>query len=150
LRARFEEIVAQSKERITAVRLLITGLTDAHAELNRDPEEVRNEAISVANDCGGGLLWIERVRVATSPRLDRAALVIRDDPFGEVLRSLDSLRADPATLGQLGAVEELRKRLPSEVGGGIDPIALDPVALATALDEAEGLLLARLAATEAV
>ena len=150
LRTRFEGIVAQAKERITAVRLLITGLTDAHAELNRDPEEVRNEAISLANECGAGLLWIERVRVATLPRLDRADLLTRDNPFGEVLRSLDSLRADPASLGQLGAVEELRKKLPSEVGEGIDPIALDPVALATALDEAEGLLLARLAATEAV
>lgn len=150
LRARFEEVIAQSKERITAVRLLITGLTDAHAELNRDPEEVRNEAISLANECGGGLLWIERVRVATLPRLDRAALLTRDDPFGEVLRSLASMRADPGTLGQLGAVEELRKKLPSEVGEGIDPIALDAAMLSTALDEAEGLLLARLAATEAV
>jgi DNA repair exonuclease SbcCD nuclease subunit len=150
LRNRFEEVIAHTKERITAVRLLITGLTDIHAELNRDPEQVRSEVISLANECGGGLLWIERVRVATSPRLDRAALLKRDDPFGEVLRILDSMRADASSLSQLDAVEELRKKLPSEIGEGSDPIATDTAALAIALDEAEGLLLARLAATEAV
>jgi DNA repair exonuclease SbcCD nuclease subunit len=150
LRSRFEEVVAQAKERITAVRLLITGLTDVHAELNRDPEQVRNEVISLANECGGGLLWIERVRVATSPRLDRAAWLKRDDPFGEVLRILGSMRTDASSLSQLEAVEELRKKLPSGIGEGSDPIALDTPALAVALDEAEGLLLARLAATEAV
>jgi hypothetical protein len=129
---------------------LITGLTDIHAELNRDPEQVRNEVISLANECGGGLLWIERVRVATSPRLDRSALLKRDDPFGEVLRILDSMRADASSLNQLDAIAELRKKLPSEIGEGSDPIAMDTPALTIALDEAEGLLLARLAATEAV
>lgn len=150
LRKRLEETVAEAKERVTAVRLLISGLTDAHAELNRDPEQVRNEAISLANECGAGLLWIERVRIATSPRLDRAGLLKRDDPFGEVLRILDSMRTDPSALSQLDAVEELRKKLPSDIGEGIDPIALSNEALAIALDEAEGLLLARLSTTEAV
>ena len=149
LRFRLGEVVAEAKERVTAVRLLITGHTDAHAELNRDPEAARNEAISIANEWSG-LLWIERVRVATLPRIDRHALIMRDDPIGEVARVLDSMRSEVAKLSQLPAVEELRKKLPNEIAEGSDPIALDAATLSTALEEAEGLLLARLSAMEAV
>jgi DNA repair exonuclease SbcCD nuclease subunit len=149
LRFRLGEVVAEAKERVTAVRLLITGHTDAHAELNRDPEAARNEAISIANEWSG-LLWIERVRVATLPRIDRHALIMRDDPIGEVTRVLDSMRSDVAGLSRLPVVEELRKKLPNEIAEGSDPIALDAATLSTALEEAEGLLLARLSALEAV
>lgn len=149
LRGRLEETLLQAKERISAVRLLISGQTEAHAELNRDPDEVRNAVISIANEWTG-LLWIERVRVATSPRIDRAALLRRDDPVGEVLRILDGLRADPTSIAALGSVEDLRKKLPSEISESAEPIALDAATLGLALEEAEGLLLARLAALEAV
>jgi DNA repair protein SbcD/Mre11 len=149
LRFRLGEVVAEAKERVTAVRLLITGHTDAHAELNRDPEAARNEAISIANEWSG-FLWIERVRVATLPRIDRHALIMRDDPIGEVARVLDSMRSDVASLSQLPVVEELRKKLPNEIAEGSDPITLDAATLSTALEEAEGLLLARLSALEVV
>lgn len=149
LRWRLEEAIVAAKERISAVRLLITGQTDAHAELNRDPDDVRSGAISVANEWSG-LLWIERVRVATTPRLDRHAVARRDDPIGEVLRILDGLRSDPATIASLSVVEELRKKLPSEIAEGAEPITLDAATLGLALEEAEGLLLARLSALEAV
>ncbi|MBV9075317.1 MAG: DNA repair exonuclease [Acidobacteria bacterium] len=150
LRSELEETVACARDRVTAVRLRISGLTDAHVELNRDPEQVRHQAISLANEYGSGLLWIERVQVATLPRLDRRALLTRDDPVGEVVRMLDAMRADPALLAQLAAVEELRKKLPNELFEGTQPISFDSTTLAAALDEADGLLLARLSELEAV
>lgn len=149
LRARLEEAVAQAKERISAVRLLITGQTEAHAELNRDPEEIRNAAISIANEWAG-LLWIERVRVATSPRIDRETLLRRDDPIGEVARTLLTMRSCSPTLTELPAVAELRRKLPNEITEGVDPISLDAASLGAALEEAEGLLLARLSTLEAM
>src|SRR6266478_2816187 len=83
LRARFGALFLESKDRVTAVRLRIVGGTDAHSELNRDAEQVRNEAISIANECGNGLFWVERVQLATQPRWDRKTLMKRDDPIGE-------------------------------------------------------------------
>jgi DNA repair exonuclease SbcCD nuclease subunit len=150
LRLQLEEVVAKAKERVSAVRLRITGLSDAHAELNRDPEEVRSQAISIANECGGGLLWIERVTVATSPRIDRNALLLRDDPIGEVVRVLAAMREDSAGIAELDTIEELRKKLPNEIAEGPEPVALDAATLGLAMEEAEGLLLARLSALEAV
>ena len=149
LRARFEEAAIQAKERISAVRVLISGHTEAHAELNRDPEETRNVAISIANEWAGSL-WVERVRVATSPVIDRGALLRRDDPIGEVARTLLTMRNASPALAELPAIAELRRKMPNELSEGTDPITLDVEVMGAALEEAEGLLLARLSNLESV
>jgi DNA repair exonuclease SbcCD nuclease subunit len=148
LRDRLEALLSGAQERVTAVRLSIVGATDAHSELNRDPEQARNEAISIANECGNGLLWIERLQIATLPRLDRNALLKRDDPIGEIVRIVAALRQDPTSLVSWEAIAELQNKLPSGLADGAEPIKLDAATLSTALEEAEALLLARLAASE--
>ena len=148
LRTALGSVVLQAKERVTAVRLKISGATDAHAELNRDPDQVRNESISVANECGNGLLWIERVQVATLPRFDRASLLMRDDPVGEIVRIVAALRSNPAGFDDFTSIQELRKKLPPDIAEGAEPITLDVPAMIAALEEAEGLLLGRLSVVE--
>jgi DNA repair exonuclease SbcCD nuclease subunit len=148
LRARVVTLFSESKDRVTAVRLRIVGATDAHSELNRDAEQVRNEAISIANECGNGLFWVERVQLATQPRWDREELLKRDDPIGEVVRIVAALREDAATVANWSSIVELQNKLPAELAEGAEPIKLDVDALRTAIEEAEGLLLARLLASE--
>lgn len=148
LRTVLGRLLAQEKDRVTALRLRITGSTDADAELSRNPEQVRAEAISVANEFSSGLLWIERVQIGTVPKVDRKALLQRDDPIGEVARIAADLRRDPASLANWNVIAELEKKLPGEVVEGAEPIALDSAAMSAALEEAEGLLLARLSAME--
>ena len=150
LRTRLEELLSQCKERVTAVRLRLSGTTDAHAELSRDREQVRHEAISIANECGNGLLWLERVQVATSPRLNRDELLKREDPIGEIVRIIAALRQDPATVASWEGIAELQSKLPNEVADGVEPVKLDSVMLSTAIEEAEGVLLSRLSALEFV
>ena len=150
LRIELEGMLSQSKERVTAVRLRIVGTTEAHAELSRDLEQVRHEAISIANECGNGLFWVERVQVATSPRLNRDDLLKRDDPIGEVVRIIATLRQDPASLANWDAIAELQKKLPDEVADGAEPVKLDVLTLSTAIEEAEAVLLSRLSALEAL
>lgn len=144
LRTAFGGLLLQTKERVTAVRLRIQGTTDAHTELNRDPDQVRNEAISIANECGNGLLWIERVQLATLARLDRESLLTRDDPLGEIVRTFAALRGDPASIANISSIQELQKKLPIDLSEGPEPIELEAHSLIAALNEAEDLLLARL------
>jgi DNA repair protein SbcD/Mre11 len=144
-----EAMLSQSRERVTAVRLRILGTTDAHAELSRDLEQVRHEAISIATESGKGLFWVERVEVSTSPRLNRDELLKRDDPIGEVVRILASLRKDPSALASCSAIAELQKKLPDELTNGPEAVKLDVAALSAAIDEAEGVLLSRLSGLEA-
>jgi len=148
LRTRLEKVHAHDKQRVTALRLRLEGTTHAHAGLSRDPEQVRNEAISIANECGGGLFWVERVQQATSPVLNRDDLLKRDDPLGEVVRITATLRQDPAGLASWDAIAELQKKLPEEVAGGVEPVKIDVPTLSKAIEEAEGVLLSRLSALE--
>jgi exonuclease SbcD len=148
LRNGIEEMLSQNKKRVTAVRLRVLGTTDAHAELSRDLEQVRHEAISIANECGNGLLWVERVEVRTVPPLNRDELLKRDDPIGEVVRIIDTLRQDPVSLASWDAIAELQKRLPDDAADGGGPVKLDALMLSTAIEEAEGVLLSRLSALE--
>jgi DNA repair exonuclease SbcCD nuclease subunit len=150
LRIELEGMLPQSKERVTAVRLRILGTTEAHAELSRDLEQVRHEAISIANECGDGLFWVERVQVATSPRLNRDDLLKRDDPIGEVVRIIATLRQDPASLASWDAIAELQKKLPDDAADGAASVKLDVLTLSTATEEAEAVLLSRLSALEAL
>jgi exonuclease SbcD len=149
LRTALGGLVLQAKERVTAVRLKLYGMTAAHIELNRDLDEVRNEAISIANEYGGGLIWIERVQVATLPGFDRESLLLRDDPVGEIVRMVAGLRSSPASLSEFTSIQELRKKLPAELSEGAAAIELDTTTLVAALEEAEALLLARLSVAEA-
>lgn len=148
LRTRLEALLLRSKDRVAAVRLRISGTTNAHAELSRDLEQVRNEVISLANECGNGQLWVERVQVATLPHLNRDELFRRDDPIGEVLRIIATFRQDPASLASVAAIAELQNKLPNELGEGPQPLKLDALTLSTAIEEAEGVLLSRISAME--
>jgi len=150
LRTHLEGLLSQTKERVTALRLRIVGNTRAHTELNHDSERVRNEAISIANECGSGLLWVERVRVATLPSVDREVLLKREDPIGEIVRIVASLRQNPASIAKWNTIAELQAKMPAEVAEGVEPIKLNPLTLSTAIEEAEALLLARLTALEAL
>lgn len=141
LRTRFPE----SNQRVSAIRVKIVGASNAHAELSRDPDLVRNETISVANECGNDLLWVERVQLATLPRLQREGLLQRDDPVGEIARIVAGLGQEPSTIAKWDAINDLVDKLPREVTEGPDPISLGPAALREALAEAEELLLAQFA-----
>jgi hypothetical protein len=58
------------------------------------------------------------------------------------------LRKDAASVGNWSSMVELRNKLPAELAEGAEPIKLDLDTLSRAIEEAEGLLLARLLATE--
>jgi exonuclease SbcD len=148
LRTTFGGLLLQSKDRVTAVRLKLIGTTHAHSELSRDPDQVRNEVISIANECGSGLLWIERLQIATLPYLDRESLLTRQDPVGEIVRLIATLRSTPESVVGFESIQELRKKLPADIADGTEPIELDTVTVLAALEEAEELLLARLSALE--
>jgi len=150
LRTVLGALLEKGKERVIALRLRFVGAAEAHAELARDPEQLRNESINLANESGNGLLWIERVELATSPCFDRQALLKREDPIGEIMRIAEELRHDPGSITQWNSIVELRQKLPNEIAAGPEPMKLDAPMLRAALDEAEALLLARLAQVEAL
>jgi len=76
------------------VRAELRGRGPLHGELGQRLEELR---LSLDDATGGGSPWIrwDRLERSTHRAIDRERLGAREDLVGEVLRSLDGLRADP-------------------------------------------------------
>jgi exonuclease SbcD len=81
--------VEQTGGRLLIARVVLHG-TPLHAALSRDPgawrEKVRAEALSCA---GHDAIWIERVTLATRPRLEIAQLRSRSDATGLLVRAIE-------------------------------------------------------------
>jgi hypothetical protein len=99
---------------------------------------------------GAGSVWIEKVKLRTSPPrdLDRAQAV--GGPIAELIRFVQEARSDPALLASLGEhVAPLKDKLPPELREGPDSMGLDVSDnLREALDHAEEMLIRRLLARE--
>jgi DNA repair protein SbcD/Mre11 len=133
--------LSNAESRLLVVRVVVSGATALHAQLQRDSQrweaEIRSRAFETPQ------LWIEGVyfRTQFKGRADRARL--RPDAVGEVLRSIERYRTDPAARAQLGVVfDELEAKLPAEVKGSSR--ADEASGIEAALEQVEQLLLAEL------
>lgn len=128
---RFQEIPA---ERLTAVRVLLTGATSAHSALWRDRERILNELRAAAGHHPN--LWLEKVKVRTSSEdggdPDAGATGILTD----LRRTLSALGTDPDGLMARLSGHPLIGRIPAELRGpeGITPS--DPAWIGSLADDA--------------
>lgn len=142
-----ERAAAGADGRLLALRLELTGATLLSPRLRADPEWLAGQCRALAEEAGGGGIWVERVKPATrSPGEDACALLERDDAFGGLLRAVRDLELDGARLQALAAeFGDLAQRLPAGLRSGpegFDPS--EPATVAAALDDARDLLLERL------
>jgi len=120
--------------------VVLTGNTGAHDAFEIDRERWEHELRSVANDTAGEGLWLEQVRCATAPLLDRAALAERDDAIGQVVRALRRMVDDPGAADALvDEFAELRMKLPVDARADVSREAV-----LEALADVERTLLPRL------
>ena len=142
---------AAAEERLLAIRLTLAGSGPLHRQLVADREALRAQLAASVGEASAGRAWLEKVRVRVTAPLDLERLAGRDDPIGVLIRSLDSLAAEPATLQSLAAavLADLDQKLPPDLRGADGGWVLDsPAALADALAAARERLLAVIAAED--
>jgi DNA repair exonuclease SbcCD nuclease subunit len=122
-----DTIMEAADDRLSAVRGLLTGRSNAHKAIAAKPETVREQVRAIAIDRGSGSIWIEKVVIETSTAMDVAALKVRSDPIGELVRQIESLRAGEAgSLDALAAeLQALRQKLPAELTESAQGVRLD-------------------------
>ena len=81
--------VAAAEDRLLAVRLVLGGATALHGQLHRDEQRLRAECLAAAQQCAG-VVWIEELKIRTSPVYDLTELAERDDLTGIVIESLQA------------------------------------------------------------
>jgi len=126
-------------------------VTRAHSALASHPDQWDAQIRLLGRDLGGDDLWIENVRFATSPGVDRRRLAARDDAVGQIVRALSDLERDAeARASLLDVFADLRTKLPIEIREGLEGIRLDdPEMLVEALADVEALLLPELSSAGA-
>ena len=99
--------VENAEGRLLATRILLTGASPLHGTLVRDINRIRAETEAIAQDFGGDAIWIERIKVATSPVYDPGELAERDALTKMVLESLEEATSQlGCTLSKAGPIRE--------------------------------------------
>jgi len=131
--------------RLLAARVQLGGVTPAHRHLTAAADRWREQIRAAALELNAEV-WVEKVQLDTRAPLDLDALLQHDDPVAELVRTLRTLRDEPAELAELAdAFAELRQKLPHDYRQLEDALHFDePATLARLLDDVEQLLLRRL------
>jgi DNA repair protein SbcD/Mre11 len=98
------EALEEAEGRALVLRARLTGRSPLHAELAR-PGAV-SELLDALNDGtrdASPPRWWDRLRDSSRPVLDRRSLAARADFTGDLVRTVDRFRADPALLDELAA-----------------------------------------------
>ena len=110
--------VSEADGRLVAARIVFTGATPLHGSLHRDFLRWRAELLASAQDQGQDAIWIERIKVSTSPVYDLAQLAQRDALTRIVLETLEQARVEPGNLPV--EIKEMLGVLPGEIRGEVE------------------------------
>lgn len=149
-RPALERVVEGVGERTAAVRVRVTGASDADPELRLAAERFRNEVRGLALALGAPA-WVEKVVLETSPRGAAEDLSSPDSPLAGLLAALRARGPSGGAETEAELAEVVREtlaplltKLPRAYGGlpeALDPS--DPASLATLYREIEEEILAR-------
>lgn len=144
------DLVAGERERLHALRVIISGQTELHRIEAEQPGTIAAAIQAGTQDFDDADLWVEQVQLDLRSPLDRGATLARADAVGEVVRLVDEITSDDEqlrtwTLAQLAGMGTLPPGL-----ADCDPSALLPEALRALLADAEATVLAHLGPMEGI
>lgn len=148
LREALAGVIEGAEERPVAARVRLHGACPVADELASDPHRLEQEVRARAAEVGGDALWVEKVQLETTGKLDLEAALAGEDARGEVLRAILGRAEDPASIPGLDeTLVKLRAALPDEAIRAPDGLGLDdPQEMRRLVTEAKQLLLGRLLA----
>jgi DNA repair exonuclease SbcCD nuclease subunit len=147
------DFLAHHDEMPTGMRVVVSGACSAHRRMAGSPIHWMNQVRAIGLNAGSGNLWIEKVKLQTTPDTPTAGVMMDEGPLREIAAYFDELREREELLAALGEeLAALSRKLPDELlSADVDgePLRLnDPGYLRQALDEVEPLLLTRLRSRE--
>ncbi|HEV7224241.1 MAG TPA: DNA repair exonuclease, partial [Pirellulales bacterium] len=124
--ASLRDLLARGEGRLLAARVEVRGACRAHEALAAEPLKWTNELRAAVHDVGAGRVWLEKIKLRTSPEAGLDDARLGEGPLGELLEYLGELRARPDELDWLaGELAELKRKLPAELLEGDDSPRLD-------------------------
>ena len=134
--------VTAAEGRLVAARIILSGTTQLHGSLHRNDEHWNAQFLASAQDHGADAIWIERIKVSTSPVYDLAELAERDDLTKIVVSNLNETDHKPILLPP--EIEEMLSVLPLEIRTQVED-ELNGEQRATVLSDVRAIILDALA-----
>ena len=138
------ELVADARDRLHAVRLVIQGESALHRLEAEQPGSIAAAIQAATQDLEDTDIWIEQIRLDLQSPMDRTAMAGRADAVGEVVRLVDAVSTDEGQLKawftqQLGEMTDLPGAL-----ADVDPLTFDVATMRAFLADAEATVLAQI------
>ena len=118
IRDALSRAIDSAEGRLLATRLMLTGASPLHGVLLREIARIRAEVEAIAQDFGEDAIWIEQIKVATSPVYDLGELAERDALTKTVLETLAKATEQPDALP--ADITEMFDVLPTELRSEIE------------------------------
>ena len=134
--------VTAAEGRLVAARIILSGTTQLHGSLHRNDEHWSAQFLASAQDHGADAIWIERIKVSTSPVYDLAELAERDALTKIVVTNLTATHDQPILLPS--EIEEMLSILPLEIRTQVED-ELNGEQRATVLSDVRAIILDALA-----
>ena len=111
--AAMEQAVAEAEGRLVAARIILSGSTLLHGSLHREGHRWRAEMLARAQDQGEEAVWLEQVKIRTTPVYNVALLAQRDALTRIVVEGLDRAPEDRQPLPE--DIRDMLEVLPAEI-----------------------------------
>jgi DNA repair protein SbcD/Mre11 len=135
--------------RFLAVRFIITGITKVHQELIVKKDYLINNIRSIALEVGLGDIWVEKVKIETSRKLNIDELKEQHTPIGIILDFIkESANNEDLQMSLLAEFQDLQLSLPYELRNGEGFDFTDPNFIQSRLLDVEDLILYYLTRSE--
>jgi len=144
------EEVDKSSISFSAFRIIVSGATEVHAELQNARERWINEVRARVTDMFGESVWVEKIKINTSRLVNEEELKKSEGIVGSLLQYIDELEGDDHVIEEMAAeLQDVEAKLPSGLIEDTKPVALNsPESVHERLKEAKELLLLKLLGRE--
>lgn len=145
-----DEKYKEADGRFLAVRFHIHGKTSIHQELIINMDHLINNLRSIALEVGQGDIWVEKVKVETSPMINFDELTEQNTPVATILNFIKQASENDEMLTELlGELHDLYQSLPYELQKGEDGFHLNnPDFIKNRLADVEDIILHYLTQSE--
>ncbi len=141
-----EKELSEAESRLLAVRIILKGATPLHRELSLKATEIINNIRMLATDLAGEMLWVEKIKLATTGLADRAKL-LNYPPTKSLLSFIDNLALQEDIMEELNQeLEGFKTVLPPEFFSDTDSILNKENAVEELFPEISGMLVTRILA----
>jgi exonuclease SbcD len=150
-RLQLERLSDQGDGRPLAVRVEVQGPSKVHQTVAAEPLRWENEIRALGAHVGSGSVWIEKVKLRTSPLRDLALVQSTSAPIAELLGFIDEAQSSDELLVSVGReLAPLMDKLPRQLKEGPDDMGLDRSdTLREALGQVKQILVRQLLSQEA-